>query len=76
MSRVALEKKEGDQQEGAQQRGKAEVKESWYPELSGIGLQEGKFQEANDKMLHFKLSASGSIHHAHGWILLGDVSLK
>lgn len=27
-------------------------------------------------MLHFKLTTPGSIHHAHGWILLGEVSLK
>jgi len=39
-------------------------------------LQEGKFEEGNDKMLHFKLTTLGSIHYAHGWVLPGEVSLK
>lgn len=32
--------------------------------------------EGNDKMLHFKLTTPGSIHHTHGWILPAEVSLK
>lgn len=55
---------------------KAEVKGSWYPQWSKVGLQEGKFEEANDKMLHFKLTIPGSIYHVHGWMMAGEASLK
>lgn len=44
MYKVALEKEERDQKERAQQRAKAEAKESQYPEWSGAGLQEGKIK--------------------------------
>lgn len=58
MYRAIQEKKEHSNQ----QRGKAEVKESWNSEWNGIDLQEGKCEERNDKMLHFKLTIPVSIH--------------
>lgn len=59
-----------------QQRRKAEVKESWNSEWSGVDFQEGKCEERNDKMLHFKLTIPVSIHQCLCLLICWDLRVK